>query len=74
MTGKFVISGDEQGGYRFALVAGNGQTLAVGEGFPTKVACVNGIETVRRTAPGAVIEDHSTPAPVVVQTEPAAQS
>ncbi|GAB2934199.1 YegP family protein [Nonomuraea fastidiosa] len=73
MAGKFVISGDEQGGYRFALVAGNGQTLAVGEGYPTKVACVNGIETVRRNAPGAVIEDCSTATPRVIQTEPAGQ-
>ncbi|MCF6471565.1 DUF1508 domain-containing protein [Nonomuraea sp. MG754425] len=59
MAGRFVISEDGQGGYRFALVANNGQTLAVGEGYPSKVACVNGIETVRRNAPGAVIDDRS---------------
>ncbi|PZG16796.1 YegP family protein [Nonomuraea aridisoli] len=59
MAGKFIISEDEQGGYRFALVANNGQTLAVGSGFPSKMACVNGIETVRRNAPEAVIEDLS---------------
>ncbi|SEH02510.1 hypothetical protein SAMN05444920_12748 [Nonomuraea solani] len=59
MAGRFVISEDGQGGYRFALVANNGQTLAVGEGFPSKVACVNGIETVRRNAPEAAIEDAS---------------
>ncbi|WP_327589437.1 DUF1508 domain-containing protein [Nonomuraea sp. NBC_00507] len=59
MAGRFVISEDGQGGFRFALVANNGQTLAVGEGYPTKVACVNGIETVRRNAVDAVIEDQS---------------
>ncbi|TDD24349.1 YegP family protein [Nonomuraea diastatica] len=59
MAGRFIISKDERGGFRFALVANNGQTLAVGEGFPTKVACVNGIETVRRNAPEAVIDDQS---------------
>ncbi|MGP3935457.1 YegP family protein [Nonomuraea sp. KM88] len=59
MAGRFIINKDEQGGYRFALVANNGQTLAVGAGFPTKVACVNGIETVRRNAPEAVIDDRS---------------
>jgi len=32
MAGRFIISQDEQGGFRFALVANNGQTLAVGEG------------------------------------------
>ncbi|MET8865016.1 DUF1508 domain-containing protein [Nonomuraea sp. NPDC004580] len=60
MAGKFVITEDEQGGYRFALVANNGQTLAVGEGYSSKVACVNGIETLRRNAPEATIEDRTT--------------
>ncbi|MER7361139.1 YegP family protein [Nonomuraea wenchangensis] len=59
MAGRFIITEDGRGGYRFALVAGNGQTLAVGEGFTSKAACVNGIETVRRSAPEAVIEDRS---------------
>ncbi|KAB8193442.1 DUF1508 domain-containing protein [Nonomuraea phyllanthi] len=59
MAGRFIISEDEQGGFRFALVANNGQTLAVGGGYPTKVACVNGIETVRRNAPEAVIDDRT---------------
>ncbi|WP_433433213.1 YegP family protein [Nonomuraea sp. CA-141351] len=59
MAGRFIISEDGQGGFRFALVANNGQTLAVGEGYPTKIACVNGIETVRRNAPEAVIEDQT---------------
>ncbi|MET7337240.1 DUF1508 domain-containing protein [Nonomuraea sp. NPDC005650] len=59
MAGRFIISEDGQGGYRFALVAGNGQTLAVGEGYPSKVACVNGIETVRRNAPEAAIDDRT---------------
>lgn len=59
MAGRFIISEDGQGGFRFALVANNGQTLAVGEGYPTKAACVNGIETVRRNAPEAVIDDRT---------------
>ncbi|HEX4813557.1 MAG TPA: DUF1508 domain-containing protein [Nonomuraea sp.] len=63
MAGRFIISEDEHGGFRFALVAGNGQTLAVGEGYPTKAACVNGIETVRRNAPEAEIDDHTGLAP-----------
>ncbi|NUO97425.1 MAG: DUF1508 domain-containing protein [Nonomuraea sp.] len=62
MAGKFIISQDERGGFRFALVANNGQTLAVGEGYPNKAACVNGIETVRRNAPEATIDDQA-PAP-----------
>lgn len=59
MAGRYVISRDETGGFRFALIAGNGQTVAVGEGFATKAACVNGIESVRRIAPDATVEDHT---------------
>ncbi|MEU5863182.1 MULTISPECIES: DUF1508 domain-containing protein [unclassified Nonomuraea] len=63
MAGRFIISQDERGAFRFALVANNGQTLAVGEGYPSKAACVNGIETVRRNAPEAAIDDQ-TPAAI----------
>ncbi|MFC4008155.1 YegP family protein [Nonomuraea purpurea] len=59
VAGRFIISEDGRGGFRFALVASNGQTLAVGEGYPNKVACVNGIETVRRNAPEAAIDDQT---------------
>ncbi|MEV3979363.1 DUF1508 domain-containing protein [Nonomuraea sp. NPDC049758] len=59
MAGRFIISQDERGTFRFALVANNGQTLAVGEGYPSKAACVNGIETVRRNAPEAAIDDQT---------------
>ncbi|MEQ4717758.1 YegP family protein [Nonomuraea sp. B19D2] len=59
MAGRFIIDEDGQGGFRFTLVANNGQTLAVGGGYPTKIACVNGIETVRRNAPEAVIDDQT---------------
>ncbi|GAA2267865.1 hypothetical protein GCM10010149_05640 [Nonomuraea roseoviolacea subsp. roseoviolacea] len=59
MTGRYLITRDETGTYRFALVAANGQTVAAGEGFATKAACVNGIESVRRIAPDAPIEDRT---------------
>ncbi|NUW36520.1 DUF1508 domain-containing protein [Nonomuraea sp. SMC257] len=59
MTGRYLISRDETGTFRFALVAANGQTVAVGEGFATKAACVNGIESVRRIAPDATVEDRT---------------
>lgn len=59
MAGKFVISKDKRDEYRFKLVAGNGQTIAVSEGYTTKAACVNGIESVRRNAATAEIDDQS---------------
>jgi uncharacterized protein YegP (UPF0339 family) len=64
MAGKFIISKDKRGAYRFALVATNGQTIAVSEGYSSKVACVNGIESVRRTAPAATVDDRTTEAVV----------
>ncbi|TKK87408.1 DUF1508 domain-containing protein [Herbidospora galbida] len=57
MASRFVISRDAAGAYRFRLVMGNGQTIAVSEAFTSRAACVNGIESVRRTAPEAVLDD-----------------
>ncbi|MEV4188356.1 YegP family protein [Streptosporangium canum] len=57
MAGKFVITKDKRGEFRFKLVADNGQAIAVSEGYNTKAACVNGIESVRRNAPDAKIDD-----------------
>ncbi|WP_214323132.1 YegP family protein [Nonomuraea sediminis] len=57
MAGKFVISKDKRGEYRFKLVAANGQTIAVSEGYSTKAACVNGVESVRKNAPDATVDD-----------------
>ena len=57
MLGKFVISTDKKGEFRFKLVVGNGQTIVVSEGYTTKAACFNGVETVRRYATEAPVED-----------------
>ncbi|MFF5208989.1 YegP family protein [Streptosporangium sp. NPDC000396] len=57
MAGKFVITRDTRGEFRFKLVAGNGQTIAVSEAYSTKVACMNGIESVRKHAADAVVDD-----------------
>lgn len=57
MASRFVISRDAAGTYRFRLVLGNGQTIAVSEAFTSRAACVNGIESVRRTAPEAALDD-----------------
>ena len=52
---KFEWYKDKAGKFRFRLVAPNGQTIAVGEGYETKDACVNGIESVKKNAPIAKI-------------------
>lgn len=47
---KFEIYTDKAGEYRFRLKASNGQTIAVSEGYKTKSAAENGIESVRKNA------------------------
>lgn len=53
MAGKFEIYKDKAGEFRFRLKASNGQTIATGEAYTTKAACLNGIESVKKNAPDA---------------------
>jgi uncharacterized protein YegP (UPF0339 family)/sporulation protein YlmC with PRC-barrel domain len=54
---KFEINKDTAGEFRFKLVATNGETIAVSEGYTTKDNAMNGIESVKINAPEAMIED-----------------
>ncbi|WP_264553199.1 YegP family protein [Flavobacterium sp. N2038] len=45
--GKFVITKRVNGEFQFNLKAGNGQTILTSEGYTTKAACLNGIESVK---------------------------
>jgi len=54
---KFEINKDVAGEFRFKLVAVNGETIAVSEGYTTKDNALNGIESVKQNAAEAVIED-----------------
>lgn len=46
--GKFVITKDKSGQFRFNLKAGNGQTILSSEAYKTKASCNNGIESVKK--------------------------
>jgi uncharacterized protein len=59
MAAEFEVYKDKAGEYRFRLKAGNGQVIAVGEGYTTKAACLNGIESVRKNAPEAKLDDQT---------------
>ena len=48
--GKFVISTRKNGEFQFNLKAGNGQTILASEGYTTKAACENGIESVKKNS------------------------
>lgn len=57
MAGKFEISEDAAGGFRFRLKATNGEIVLTSESYATKASAVNGIESVQQNAPGARVED-----------------
>lgn len=48
--GKFVISTRKNGEFQFSLKAGNGQEILGSEGYTTKAACLNGVESVRKNS------------------------
>ena len=54
---KFEINKDMAGEFRFKLVATNGETIAVSEGYTNKDGALNGIESVKQNAAEAVIDD-----------------
>ena len=54
---KFEINKDIAGEFRFKLVAVNGETIAVSEGYTNKDGVMNGIESVKLNAAAAVIDD-----------------
>ena len=48
--GKFVIKVRKDGEFQFNLLATNGQVILTSEGYTTKSACLNGIESVKKNA------------------------
>ena len=49
--GKFVVTVRKNGEFQFNLKATNGQVILTSEGYNTKAACLNGIESVRKNGP-----------------------
>ena len=56
--GKFVMKTNEKGS-RFVLKAGNGEVIGVSETYSSESACANGIESVRKNAVAAGLEDQT---------------
>jgi uncharacterized protein YegP (UPF0339 family) len=58
MAAKFELYRSSNGEYRWRLRATNGQVMATGgEGYSSKAAAQGGIESVKRVAGSALIED-----------------
>jgi len=54
---RFELNKDIAGEYRFKLIATNGMTIAVSQGYNTKESALKGIESVKKNAAGAVVDD-----------------
>jgi uncharacterized protein YegP (UPF0339 family) len=59
MAAKFVLQRGSTGKYHFNLVATNGQVIASSESYGSKASALNGIESVKRNASGAPVEDQT---------------
>ncbi|HEX7756364.1 MAG TPA: YegP family protein [Niabella sp.] len=64
--GKFVITKRKNGEFQFNLKAGNGQIILTSEGYTTRAACDNGIESVKKNA----ADDHHYERKVSVNNKP----
>ena len=56
--GKFVMKKTNTG-VKFDLKAGNGQVIATSEVYNSDAACKNGIESVKKNAPVAAVENQT---------------
>jgi len=59
VAAKFVVYLDKAKKFRFRLVAPNGEIIAVGEAYESKASCLNGIKSIQKNAPIAVINDET---------------
>lgn len=58
MAGKFELYEDKSGGFRFRLKAGNGEIIATSsESYRTKSSALNGIESIKKNAADANVDD-----------------
>lgn len=48
--GSFLVTKRANGEFQFVLKAGNGQVILASEGYTTKAACENGIESVKKNS------------------------
>lgn len=57
MPGKFEITQDAEGRFRFWLKASNGAIIATSEEYNSRAGVKNAIASVRKTAPDAEVVD-----------------
>ena len=73
MAGKFELYTDAAGKYRFRLKAGNGEIIAVGEAYNSKMSAMNGIDSIKRHAAEASVHDMTSDMSDKQMQKPSAQ-
>jgi uncharacterized protein YegP (UPF0339 family) len=59
MAGKFELYKGTAGKHRFRLKASNRQIIASGEAYESRSSALKGIESVRKNAPDAELDDQT---------------
>ena len=54
---KYQVYKDKKGQYRFRLKAANGQIIATGESYKELESCLSGINSIKKNASSALIEE-----------------
>ena len=59
VAGRFELYKDTAGKFRFRLKARNGQIIATGEAYETRASALRGIESVKKNAGDAPVDDQT---------------
>jgi hypothetical protein len=56
---KFEIYKDKAGEFRFRFKAPNGESMFGSEGYKSKSSATSAIESIKKNAPGATVDDQA---------------
>ena len=59
MAYKFEVYKDGKGEFRFRFKAPNGEIMFSGEGYKQKASALKAIESIKKNAPGAGLDDQA---------------
>jgi uncharacterized protein YegP (UPF0339 family) len=59
MAYKFEVYKDKAGEFRFRFKAANGENMFGSEGYAQKASALSAIESIKKNAPGAEVDDQS---------------
>jgi uncharacterized protein YegP (UPF0339 family) len=60
VAAKFALTKDTSGKFHVNLLASNGRVIATSELYNTRAAAMNGIESIRKNAAAAALDDKTT--------------